>query len=127
MLQNSNTTYLLIGVVVGCASSLIGAAVDYLIARRRKSDNERRLPGCMLLTTGGLGFVGLMVVTLSLIFTPSLLPAIFAGLGVLLGFSVTFFLLAFPWIFLTNRRSQKNAGNFEKGLSEIKNSSPSKN
>ena len=127
MLLNSNTTYLLIGVVVGCASSLIGAVVDYLIARRLKSDNKRRLPGCMLLTTGGLGLVGLMVAILSLIFTQSLLPAIFAGLGVLLGFSATFLLLAFPWILLTNRRTQKNSDSFEKGLSEIKKSSPSKN
>lgn len=124
MLLDSNTTYLLIGAAVGGASSLIGAIVDYLIARRRGKDETRRLPGCMLLTTGGLGFAGLIVAILSLFFTHSLRPVIFAGFGVLLGFSAAFFLLALPWTILTYRRTQKNAARFEKGQSETKRPAP---
>ncbi len=103
-----DTTHLLIGITVGFASAIIGAFVDYLVSRRRENRREARLPGCMFLVTGGLGFVGTIVIVASYFLTGWIRPALMAGIGVLGGFSLTFMALILTWLY-TNRYSPQDA------------------
>lgn len=89
-----NLTYIFIGAGVGLVSAIGGAAVDYLIARRRKQDRQSNGgPGCLLIVAGGLGLTGLVVTALSWLLTRSIWLAVMAGIGVLLGFFVGFAIL----------------------------------
>lgn len=90
----NNLTYFLIGGGVGLVGAIVGASVDYLIARRRTQDRRANgSPGCLLIVAGGLGFVGLIVIIASWLLSNSVTPAVAAGAGVMVGFFLGFAVL----------------------------------
>ena len=95
-----NLQSFLIGVAIGLASAVIGAVVEYLIVRQRGDREPERLPGCMLLVSGGLGGVGLLVIGFSLITSGEVVRMLITGLGVGAGFFVGFVLMMAAWFVL---------------------------
>ena len=91
-----------LGLAIGLASAIIGAIVEYLIVRQRGDREPERLPGCMLLVSGGLGGVGLLVIGFSLITSGEVVRMLITGLGVETGFFGGFVLMMIAW-FLLNR------------------------
>ncbi|MCA9943377.1 MAG: hypothetical protein KC449_07840 [Anaerolineales bacterium] len=93
-----------IGLAVGLASAIIGAVVEYLIVRQRgeEAEDTERLPGCMLLVSGGLGGVGLLAIGFSLLTSGEVVRMLITGLGVGTGFFGGFVLMMLVW-FLFNR------------------------
>jgi len=89
----------LIGVVIGITSSICGALIDYLRLCRLDDPEQSGAPGCIYLVSGGLGFLGLVVIIISFIIQ-SVGRAITAGIGVLFGFIISFLLLMVLWFFL---------------------------
>ncbi len=109
--MSQDTIYLLIGSGVGFASATIGALIDYLISRRRNNIGKRQLPGCMmLLTTGVLGFIGVVVTIAFYFLTGQIRPAVMAGIGVLGSFLVMFVAITLIWIHVYQPALQKNSG-----------------
>lgn len=100
---SQETSYLLIGAFIGFSSSGIGALVDFLIARRNRNQDKEKLPGCILLVTGSLGFLGLLVTVTSFFLSGGLQLALLSGLGVLGGFTITFMILTLGWLLLADR------------------------
>jgi ABC-type transport system involved in multi-copper enzyme maturation permease subunit len=94
---------LLIGTGVGLSSAIVGAIIDYRISKKRnKEESENgRLPGCIFLVSGSLGFLGIIVIVLSFI-AESVGRAFTAGLGVGFGFFFGFVFMMGMW-FLTQR------------------------
>lgn len=93
-MPTSNLTYFLIGGGIGVLSAVIGATVDYLLARRRKEErNATRTPGCMLIVAGGLGVTGVIFTIVSWLLTDSIRMAVVTGLGVFCGFFIGFAVL----------------------------------
>ncbi|MCA9935325.1 MAG: hypothetical protein H6662_12735 [Ardenticatenaceae bacterium] len=84
-----------LGFMVGAVSAVIGALVEFLIARRRDPDTDR-LPGCMIMMTGALGMTGIGAVGVSL-FTDQIGPTLLMGLGVGSGFLTGFLLMVLLW------------------------------
>ena len=111
---NQDATYLLAGAAIGFTSSTVGAILDYLASRRRQVTNSDRKPGCMLPLSGLLGFIGLVVTILSFILSGKSRPSLLAGIGVVGSFSLTFIILTLGWLFITNRRARRTAGNNKK-------------
>jgi len=93
-----------IGLAVGLASAVIGAVVEYIIVRQRGESGEEteRLPGCMLLVSGGLGGVGMLAIGISLLTSGEVVRMLVTGLGVGAGFFLGFILMMVVW-FLLNR------------------------
>lgn len=107
VLLNENMQLLLIGVGIGLVSAVLGAVVDYFLSRRRRGEeDEAHLPGCMLLITGALGFVGLVALAASFLFYQTVWPAVWVGVGVMTGFFVGFSLLFLGAIWLAGRQSE---------------------
>lgn len=95
-----------IGVGVGLASAIIGAIVEYLIVRQRQNQETERLPGCMLLVSGGLGGIGMMAIGFSLITSGEVVRMLITGLGVGVGFFGGFVLMMLGW-FVLNRSAEE--------------------
>ena len=95
-----------IGVAIGLVSAIIGATVEYLIVRRRKNQEAERLPGCMLLVSGGLGGAGLIAIGTSLLTSGEVVRMLITGLGVGVGFFGGFVLMMLVW-FTLNRPARK--------------------
>jgi len=81
--------------MVGAVSAIIGALVEFLIARRRDPDADR-LPGCMIMMTGALGMTGVGAIGVSL-FTGQVGRALLMGLGVGSGFISGFLVMVGVW------------------------------
>lgn len=96
----------LIGLAIGLASAVIGAVVEYLIVQQRgdKAEETKRLPGCMLLVSGGLGGVGMLAIGFSLLTSGEVVRMLITGLGVGTGFFGGFILMMLGW-FVLNRPS----------------------
>lgn len=92
----------LIGSGVGLFSAVLGGVLEFLISARREVGNGR-LPGCMLLVTGALGFAGVVVTLISWLFGHDLGRPLTAGLGVGLGFFGGFVLLLIFWLLFFGR------------------------
>ncbi len=90
-----------LGFVVGAISAVVGALVEYLLARRRNSDEER-LPGCMIMMTGALGFVGIVSIVTGLVLG-ELGRILWMGVGVGSGFVLGFLVLAGLWFLFLRR------------------------
>lgn len=99
-----NLQSFLIGLAIGLVSAIVGAVVEYLIVRQRgdSSQETERLPGCMLLVSGGLGGVGLLAIGFSLLTSGEVVRMLITGLGVGVGFFGGFLLMMMAW-FLANR------------------------
>lgn len=99
-----NMQSFLIGLALGFVSAIVGAVVEYLIVRQRKDQAQEteRLPGCMLLVSGGLGGLGLLAIGFSLLTSGEVIRMLITGLGVGVGFFGGFFLMTLVW-FMANR------------------------
>ena len=91
-----------IGLGLGLVSAIIGAIVEYLIVRQRGVREAERLPGCMLLVSGGLGGIGLLAIGFSLLTSGEVVRMLITGLGVGVGFFIGFVLMMLGW-FVLNR------------------------
>ncbi len=87
-----------IGVVIGATSSVCGALIDYFRSRNKKKE-KTGLPGCIYLVSGGLGLLGFIVIVISFILK-SVGRALSAGLGVFVGFIISFIFLMILWMFI---------------------------
>ena len=87
-----------IGFVIGASSSFCGAVIDYFRSRNKEKEKSD-LPGCIYLVSGGLGLLGFIVIVISFILK-SVGRALSAGLGVLVGFTISFILLMILWVFI---------------------------
>ncbi|MBK7893511.1 MAG: hypothetical protein WAS33_24355 [Candidatus Promineifilaceae bacterium] len=107
-----NLQAFLIGLALGLVSAVIGAVVEYLIVRRHNEEAEEmeRLPGCMLLVSGGLGGVGLLAIAFSLLSTGEVVRMLITGLGVTVGFFAGFVMMMLVWFWW-----ERPSGNKEKG------------
>lgn len=84
-------------------AAIIGASVDFLIARKRKRDwQSNGPPGCLLIVAGGLGLTGLGVTIVSWLLTQSIRLAVVTGSGVLSGFFIGFAILFVGSVLLSN-------------------------
>ncbi|GJM43005.1 MAG: hypothetical protein DHS20C20_32870 [Ardenticatenaceae bacterium] len=101
-----NLQAFLIGLAIGLVSSVVGAVVEFLIVRKRGDESEEteRLPGCMLLVSGGLGGVGLLAIGFSLLTSGEVVRMLITGLGVGVGFFGGFVVMMLTW-FVFNRPS----------------------
>lgn len=90
-----------LGFIVGAVSAIIGALVEYRLAQRRNPDEER-LPGCMMMTTGALGFVGIVSAVAGLVLG-GLGRILLMGVGVGSGFVFGFVVLAVLWFIFLRR------------------------
>lgn len=82
---------------MGLSSAFIGAAIDWLRMRRLPDPNNGRLPGCLMLMVGALGFLGLVMFMITwVIGRPRI--SIISGAGVIVGFFLMFVLLAVIWV-----------------------------
>lgn len=98
---SGDTTLFRLGLQAGLALSLIGAVIEYLLARRRtQSGFSRQLPGCLLYMAGGLALLGAIALLVSFILNGSIGPALFLGAGVLGGFYLGFALLFLGYLLL---------------------------
>ena len=97
-----NLQSFLIGLAIGLISAIIGAGVEYLIVRNRDEPETERLPGCMLLVSGGLGGAGLLATGVSLLISGEVVRMLVTGLGVGVGFFAGFVLMMAAW-FIFNR------------------------
>jgi len=87
-----------IGAVIGITSSVCGAVIDYFRSRNTEKIKSG-LPGCIYLVSGGLGLLGFIVIVVSFILK-SVGRALSAGLGVFVGFTMSFILLMILWVFI---------------------------
>lgn len=94
----------LIGGGLGLFCSVLGAFIDYVLARRRGGNSDENLPGCMLLMVGALGLVGLVAVGVSFLLIGTIWPPIIVGAGVMFGFLCGFSILFVVGIFLSSRQ-----------------------
>ena len=99
----------LIGLAIGLASAVIGAVVEYLIVQQRgdKAEDTERLPGCMLLVSGGLGGVGMLAIGFSLLTSGEVVRMLITGLGVGSGFFGGFILMMLGWFVLNRPTGEK--------------------
>lgn len=82
------------GLQVGLALAILGAVIEYYLARRRsKAQVPRQLPGCLLYMAGALAVAGMAAILGSIILRGSIMPALWLGAGVLGGFYLGFALL----------------------------------
>jgi hypothetical protein len=103
LLSTNNLAYFLIGGGIGLVAAIIGASVEYLLARKRRQ--ERRNdgpPGCLLIVAGALGLVGMGVAIASWLLTHSFRLAVVTGSGVLAGFFIGFAILFVGSVWLSS-------------------------
>lgn len=91
-----------IGMIIGFAGSMLGAVIDYINSRRKKSHVRN---GSFILIIAGLvnSVAGITAIVYSIFETGNILMALALGLGVLVGFSIGFLFFAGIWIFLENK------------------------
>jgi len=102
-----NLQSFMIGLAIGLVSAIIGAIVEYLIVRQRGDREAERLPGCMLLVSGGLGGVGMLVIGFSLITSGEVVRMLITGLGVGAGFFGGFVLMMLAWFLIDQPTGEK--------------------
>lgn len=95
---------ILIGAGVGVISAFVGAVVQFRLSGRRGGEPSARLPGCVLLIIGALGFAGLAMFAASILLTGSLQVALLAGVGVLIGFFLSYVLIVATWLARARRK-----------------------
>lgn len=100
---SENLNLFMIGLGIGLVCAVVGALVDFMMARRRGAE-ENHLPGCMLLMTGALGFVGVVMLGVSYLFYQTFLPAFWVGAGVMTGFFLGFTVLFFAALLISSRK-----------------------
>lgn len=88
----------------GLFCAVVGALVDYVLARRRGNDEREGLPGCMLLMAGGLGIAGCAAIGMTFLVLGSVWPAVVVGAGVGFGFFCGFTILFLMAVFLSSRQ-----------------------
>lgn len=96
------TSLFFVGLAVGFICAVVGAFIDAMLARRRPAE-ESRLPGCILLVTGALGFTGVVVTVASLLLDGGLKRPFIVGSGVVAGFLGGFVILLGIWWLLSRR------------------------
>lgn len=89
----------LIGGGIGLSSAILGALVEYRVVSHRQESEQRRLPGCMFLVSGALGFLGVIAIAITLLTSGEMARTLIAGVGVGVGFFVGFVLMILAWIF----------------------------
>lgn len=94
----------LIGAIIGTTSSICGALIDYFRLRDSKGEEASGVPGCIFLVSGGLGLLGIIVIVISFI-AQNLGRSLWAGLGVLVGFTISFIVLVILWFFVQKNKS----------------------
>lgn len=94
----------LMGGGVGLFCAVLGAFVEYVLARRRGGKEDANLPGCMLLMAGMLGIVGLAAIGISYLLIGTVWLPIVVGAGVMFGFLCGFIVLFVVGLFLSSRR-----------------------
>lgn len=104
--MNPIKSYFFTGAGLGVATAVIGAAIDWMRMRRLPDPNDGRLPGCMMLAVGALGFLGVVMIIFTWILSGSPRIAIWAGLGVIVGFFLAFAFLAALWLLGVYRRAR---------------------
>ena len=102
-----NLQSFLIGLGIGLVSAIIGAIVEYLIVRQQGTREAERLPGCMLLVSGGLGIIGLLAIGISLITSGEIGRMLVTGLGVGVGFFIGFVLMMLGWFVIDRPASEE--------------------
>jgi len=95
---------LLLGAGIGFISAVLGGIIEYQIGSKRR-EGEGGLPSCMLLVTGGLGFIGILVTGISWLVGREWGLPLVAGIGVGIGFFLGFIILLAIWILLFSRKS----------------------
>lgn len=101
-LETTQSLFLL-GGIIGLTSSILGAIIDYRLAQNR--EDKDGLPGCIFMVTGSLGFMGFVVLIISVLVEGSLRRPMITGGGVITGFLFGFVLMLSAWFFLDRRRS----------------------
>ena len=101
-------SYFLTGAGLGVSTAVIGALIDWMRMRRLPDPNNGRLPGCLMLVMGALGFLGVVMIIATWILSGSPRIAIWAGVGVIAGFFLAFAFLAAIWLLGVYRRAPKN-------------------
>ncbi len=89
------------GFMVGGISAMIGSIVEWRLLQRQSTEIER-VPGCMMLTAGGLGFAGTISILIGLI-VRNLSLVLRMGLGVVTGFLLGFVLMTAIWYLFIRR------------------------
>jgi hypothetical protein len=102
-LLSENLNMFMIGGGIGLVCAGLGAFVDFMVSRRRGAE-ENHLPGCMLLMTGALGFVGVVMLGVSYLFYQTFSPAFWMGVGVMAGFFLGFTFLFFAALLISSRK-----------------------
>ncbi|GAB4280079.1 MAG: hypothetical protein Kow0080_32750 [Candidatus Promineifilaceae bacterium] len=97
-------TWITLGGVVGLTSAIIGAFIDYRLSKKRTEDDPK-LPGCLLLIAGFLGFAGIITFIGAFVFDVSAQRPLFTGIGVTGGFFISFTLLLLLWLW-TNKETK---------------------
>jgi hypothetical protein len=101
---HTNGSLFLIGIGIGLSIAFIGGLVEYWISLRPAVTEEpRRLPSCLLFTTGGLAIAGIAAMIVSIIFNGGVWEALIMGGGVLIGFYAGFLLLFSLWLILNRQ------------------------
>lgn len=104
MPTNVNAGLFLIGALIGCATAAAGGVIEYLVSLRHESVPQRRSPGCMLYTVGGLALTGVVALAASFVLTGGFRAALIMGAGVFAAFYLTFLLLFTMWMLIERRR-----------------------
>lgn len=88
-MELNNQTMVLGGTLFGLLVAAAGGWIDYRV-RLRKPDLAPRVPALLMPVGALLGFLGLIAVALSLVFTGGIKPAVVIGIGVGIGFNIGF-------------------------------------
>lgn len=104
MPSNLNAGLFFLGALIGCATAVAGGVLEYAVSLRHADVPERKSPGCMLYTVGGLALTGVVALAASLVLTGGFRAALIMGAGVFAAFYLTFLLLFTLWMLIERRR-----------------------